>query len=152
MEYELPIKFSLGLPRKLYARRHRMSIYETATINDIPREIHQKFLIYLLPGGHKNFVASMLVNRAWYPVAQELVAHRMFLDGRDGQEKTERWICGRLLKEIVCGADSLCVINYLEIDLEFVDREYIPILARCFSSALRSLELYFTGNAMEFEI
>jgi hypothetical protein len=69
----------------------------------------------------------------------------MFLDGRDGQKKTERWVCGRLLKEIVCGAESLFVINYLEIDLEFVDREYIPILARCSSSALRSLELYFTG-------
>jgi hypothetical protein len=128
--------------RVLYARRHRMSIYETATINDIPAEVHQNFLLYLLAGGHKDLVASTLVNRAWYPVAQELHGYWIRLDEK---EVSERSICSRLLKEIVCGADSLCLINHLAVDLEFVDRKYIPILARLVSSTLRTLELDYFG-------
>jgi hypothetical protein len=123
--------------RVLYARRHRMSIYEAATIKDIPREVHQKFLLYLLPAiPDEDLVASSLVDRAWYPISQKLLSFKADL----GQEEmAERWICGRVLKEIVMGLEEVSLINFLVIDLEFVEREYVPIIAQIVSSNLRTL-------------
>jgi hypothetical protein len=126
--------------RVIYDRRHRMSITETATINDIPPEVHEKFLIYLLPGGHKDLVASSLVNRAWYPIAQDLLAYRVQLDK---QKMTERWVCGRLLKEMMCGSEGMSSIKHLVIYLQLVDSEYVSFLARSVTSSLKTLKLSF---------
>jgi hypothetical protein len=61
--------------RSLYARPHRGSIYEPATIHDIPQEVLEKSLIYLL-SKLEDLVSASSACRAWRPVAQKLIHSR----------------------------------------------------------------------------
>jgi hypothetical protein len=60
----------------IYARPHRGSIYEPATIHDIPQEVLEKSLFLLLPS-IKDLVAASSACRAWRPVAQKLIHSRL---------------------------------------------------------------------------
>jgi hypothetical protein len=62
--------------RSLYTRPHRGSIYEPATIHDIPQEVLEKSLILLLPS-IRDLVAASLACLAWRPVAQKLIHSRL---------------------------------------------------------------------------
>jgi hypothetical protein len=81
----------------LYVRNQRASINDPANLNDLPPEVTQKALIYLLPttssSGLGDLVSACLVNRALYPVAQELLLFRLRL----GYEKE---ISGRVFSHL----------------------------------------------------
>ena len=56
----------------LYRRYPRDSIYDPATFGDIPQELLEESLFYLVPG-ERDLVAASLVCRAWYHVAQRMI-------------------------------------------------------------------------------
>jgi hypothetical protein len=58
--------------RSLYSRPHRGSIYEPATIHDIPQGVLEESLLFLLPS-IKDLVSASMACRAWRPVAQKLI-------------------------------------------------------------------------------
>jgi hypothetical protein len=80
--------------QSLYARPHRGSIYEPATIHDIPQEVLEKALRYLLPDIESvdyNILSASLACRAWRPVAKKL---RHFFNYRSALKVTwneETW-------------------------------------------------------------
>jgi hypothetical protein len=67
--------------RSLYVRPHRGSIYEPATIHDIPQKVLEDSLILLLPS-IEDLVAASSACRAWRPVAQKLIHSRVSIDSR----------------------------------------------------------------------
>jgi hypothetical protein len=126
--------------RSLYARPHRGSIYDPATIHDIPQEVLEKSLILLLPL-IRDLVAASLACRAWKPVAQKLIHSRVKIDYR----RVESQVSGYQLKSLVFGSSSL-QISTLSLDVYRIEKEYIPIIAQIVSSTLSSLNLDFNGD------
>lgn len=63
--------------RSRYSRPHRGSIYEPASIHDIPQEVLENTLIHL---PRRDLDAASLACRAWRPVAQLLLHLRVNID------------------------------------------------------------------------
>jgi hypothetical protein len=74
--------------RSLYARPHRRSIEEPASIHDIPQQVLGKTLIIPLP--RRDLVAASSACLARRPVAQQLLHYRLKI------------ICSSL-KSVLCG-------------------------------------------------
>jgi hypothetical protein len=126
--------------RSLYARPHRGSIYEPATIHDIPQEVLEKSLILLLPSTN-DLVAASLACRAWRPVAQKLIHSRVKIDYR----RVESQISGYRLNSLVFGSSSF-QISALFLELFAIGKDYIPMIAQIVAPTLSSLRLVFNGD------
>jgi hypothetical protein len=125
--------------RDIYSRPHRNSIYEPATIHDIPFEILRESFLYLLKEFGSDLAFPSLACRAWRLVALNLMNSRKgFFYGRGS---IESFISGLHIRSIV-GLER-CTIKHLTIDLEFIAKEYVDILARVSASTLSSLNLMF---------
>jgi hypothetical protein len=122
--------------RDIYTRPHRNSIYEPATIHDIPYEVLRESFIYLL---ESDLASPSLACRAFRAVAMDLMNYRKSFIGR--QENIQSFISGLHLRSIV--GLEIATIKYLTIDLEFIGKEYIPIIARFTSISLSHLSLWF---------
>jgi hypothetical protein len=128
--------------RDIYTRPHRNSIYEPATIHDIPFEVLRESFLLLLKDFGSDLASPSLACRAWRVVALDLMnSHKIFFDGRG---KIESFICGIYLRSIV-GLESL-TIKHLVIDLESIGKELIPMISRFVSTALTSLALCFKNQ------
>jgi hypothetical protein len=126
----------------LYTRPHRGSIYEPATIHDIPQEVLERSLMYLLPSNFYLLLAGETC-RAWRPVAQQIFHSQ----GLIHWGCLESMICGFHLKSLVFGSSSIGISN-LTLDVKvdkdgthMIGKEYIPLLSRLFAPTLNSLEL-----------
>ena len=98
----------------LFRQTQRESIYDPATISDIPPEILEESLVFFVDEGKRDLVAASLVCRAWYPVAQRLiVSKRTFND--TNHRGLKRFVCGLQTRAIV-GAD-IPSIRYLSLDI-----------------------------------
>jgi hypothetical protein len=127
----------------IYTRPHRNSIYEPATIHDIPYEVLRESFLYLFNDFDSDLASQSLACRAWRVVAVDLMnSHKNFFDG--GNVRIESNICGLHLQTIV-GLES-CTIKHLTIDLLVVAEEYIDILARYTSTTLSILALCFVDR------
>jgi hypothetical protein len=129
--------------RSLYSRPHRSSIYEPATIHDIPQEVLEKSLIILLPSIKDLFAASEAC-RAWRPVAQKLIHSRVKI-GHRNRKRVEDMICGYILNSLVFGSSSI-QISTLSLELDYIGKEYIPLIAQIVAPNLTSLDLVFNGD------
>lgn len=136
--------------RPIYSRKHRLSIYEPASIHDIPSELHKHILVYLLPGDHKDLISSCRVNRAWYPIAMEVLSSRASF----GKLKaSEACICSRLLSSLVF--EFVNRISRLNLEVKFMREEILGLMAGIVAPTLSTLSLDFTevddGNSSQFE-
>jgi hypothetical protein len=129
--------------RSLYVRPHRGSIYEPATIHDIPQEVLEDSLILLLPS-IEDLVAASLACRAWKPVAQKLIHSRVTINYGD-HRRVEDMVCGYILNSLVFGSSSF-QISTLSLQLDYIGKEYIPKIAQIVASTLSSLNLDFNGD------
>jgi hypothetical protein len=119
----------------IYSRPQRNSIYEPATIHDIPYEILRESFLHLMSRFGHDLVAASLACRAWRAVALNVMySRKMFLKEGEG---IYWFICGLQLRSIV-GLER-CTIKYLI--LEFIGIEYIPLIARAVAPTLSSLLL-----------
>jgi hypothetical protein len=117
--------------RDIYTRPHRNSIYEPATIHDIPFEVLRESFLLLLKGVGSDLASPSLACRAWRVVALGLMnSQKRFVD-RD-RERVAPFLCGVHLRSIVGLERS--TIKHLIINLEFVKR-FAP-LARSVSSLI----------------
>jgi hypothetical protein len=120
--------------QSIYSRPHRNSIYEPATIHDIPFEVLRESFLHLLKWVGTDLVAASLACRAWRVVALDLMnSRKTFGEG----ESIERYVCGLHLRSIV-GLES-CTIKRLDLDLKLVGEECIPFIAGVVSPTLSSL-------------
>jgi hypothetical protein len=124
--------------RSLYSRPHRGSIYEPASIHDIPQEVLEKSLILLFPSVEDLLSASMAC-RAWRPVAQKLIHSRVSIEYNNIMK---RLICGYRLDSLVFGSSSFQISN-LSLELKRIGKEYIPLIAQIVAPSLSSLCLNF---------
>jgi hypothetical protein len=133
--------------RVFYGRKQSASIYDLASIDDLPFEVMQKILIYLWDyGGFFDLLAASQVTRAWWPIIQELNLSRICFMSCVGLQ--ESWmsarvrffgiICGLNLKSIIFGFESFS-IERLELDLNFIELSFIEIVVGFVSSTLGSL-------------
>jgi hypothetical protein len=129
--------------RDIYTRPHRNSIYDPATIHDIPYEVLRECFLHLLKQFGSDLASPSLACRAWRVVALDLMNSRKnFIED---QGNIESRVGGLHLQSIV-GLER-CTIKHLTIDLEFVGKEYIPIIARFTSLSLSDLTLFFEDRA-----
>jgi hypothetical protein len=126
--------------RSLYVRPHRGSIYEPATIQDIPQEVLEESLVYLLPS-IEDLVAASEACRAWRPVAQKLIHSRAMIDF----VRVESLVCGYRLNSLVFGSSSF-QISTLIVELCQIGKEYITLIAQIVAPTLSSLNLAFYGS------
>jgi hypothetical protein len=112
--------------RGVYSRPHRNSIYEPATIHDLPFEVLKESFLFLVKFTGSDLAPPSLVCRAFRAVALELMSSRLVFVNEG--ERIDGFICGRQLRSLV-GLES-CAIKYIVIDLEFIGKELIPLLAR----------------------
>ena len=90
----------------LFRQTQRNSIYDPATIRDIPPEVLGESLFYFVDDGKRDLVSASLVCRAWYPVAQRLIVSKdVFMRENFG---IERFACG-LQTRIIVGSDILSI-------------------------------------------
>jgi hypothetical protein len=129
--------------RSLYTRPHRGSIYEPATIHNIPQEVLGESLIYLLPSVSDLFSANMAC-RAWRPVAQKLIHSRVKIDHRRNLARRVSRICGYRLNSLVFGSSSFQISSLSFHVSRFVD-DHIPLIAQIVSPTLFSLEILCHG-------
>jgi hypothetical protein len=129
--------------QSLYVRPHRSSIHEPATINDIPQEVLEKFLILILPSNNDLQSASMAC-RAWRPVAQKLIHSRVKIDNLD----VDSMVCGYWLNSLVFGSSSF-QISTLFLDLAKIGKEFLPLIAQIVGPTLSSLYLDFYDNDLD---
>jgi hypothetical protein len=115
--------------RDIYTRPHRNSIYEPATIHDIPFEVLQESFLYLLKEFGSDLSSPSLACRAWRVAAIDLMNSRKRFVNRD-RERVSPFLCGVHLRFIV--GLEVATIKHLLINLEFVKR-FAP-LARSVSS------------------
>jgi hypothetical protein len=128
--------------RSLYARRQRDSIYDTATIGDIPQEVLRKTFIYLIPG-KSGLVAPSKVCQAWRPVAQELRYKRLrFGEWAEGRCNVVPFVAGIHLQSLVFGLGSVS-INRLELDMKYFCKEDVVLLARFVAPSITIIHLDF---------
>jgi hypothetical protein len=121
--------------RDIYTRPHRNSIYEPATIHDIPFEVIRESFIYLLTQFGSYLAFPSLACRAWRVVALDVMNSRKIFAADN--ERVESFICGLHLRSIVGLERS--TIKHLEIDLNFVGKEYVEFLARFTSPTVSTL-------------
>jgi hypothetical protein len=132
--------------RDNYSRPHRNSIYEPATIHDIPFEVLRKSFLHLLKDVGSDLASPSLACRAWRVVALGLMnSRKRFIEG---QGRIESFISGLHLRSIV-GLER-CTIKHLEIDLEFVAKEYIDILASYTSRTLSYLSISVDDRGADY--
>jgi hypothetical protein len=124
--------------RFLYARQQRASIYQPATIGDIPKEVMRKAFIYLLPG-QADLVAPSEACRAWRPIVQEIMYSCQAFGDR-WRKDFERFLCGFYLQSLVFGVGSVS-INRLKLDTRSMTRENTLILAQIVAPSISSLTL-----------
>jgi hypothetical protein len=125
--------------RGIYTRPHRNSIYEPATIHDIPFEVLRESFIHLVKKFDHDLASPSLACRAWRVVALDMMNSRnRFIEG---EGDIESFVSGLHLRSIV-GLER-CTIKHLTIDLEFIEKEFIPIIARFLASTLSNLALWF---------
>jgi hypothetical protein len=129
--------------RSLYARPHRGSIYESATIHDIPQEVLEKSLILLLPS-IKDLVAASSACRTWRPVAQKLIHFRVSIE-YGNHKRVQSFVCGYRLDSLVFGSPSF-QISTLFLDLDDIGKECIPMIAQIVAPTLSSLNFVFNGD------
>jgi hypothetical protein len=94
--------------------------------------------------GH-DLVAASLACRAWRAVALDLM-NSLKEFGEEG-ESIERVICGLHLRPIV-GLECY-TIKHLQLEMEFVEKEYISLIARAVAPTLSSLWIGCFSNASE---
>jgi hypothetical protein len=121
--------------RGIYTRPHRNSIYQPATIHDIPFEVLRESFLYLLKKRGSDLVAASLACRAWRVVALDVMNSRKRF--REEGERFERVICGLHLRSIV-GLECY-TIKQLVLDLKLVGKGFIPFIAGVVSPTLSSL-------------
>jgi hypothetical protein len=124
--------------RNIYTRPHRNSIYEPATIHDIPFEVLRESFLLLINWTDLNLASASLACRSWRVVALDLMNSRKRFAA---DERIASFVFGLHLRSIV-GLES-CTIKHLTIDLLVVAKEYVDILARYTSHTLYSLTLLF---------
>jgi hypothetical protein len=123
--------------RDIYTRPHRNSIYEPATIHDIPFEILRESFLHLLKMFDHDLVAASLACRAWRAAALNLMnSRKVFIKKGD---RIDSVIFGLHLRSIV--GLKRCTIKHLV--LEFVGKEYFPLIARVVSPTLSRLQICF---------
>jgi hypothetical protein len=122
-----------------YARKQRTFIYHPATIDDLPFEVLREAFLYLEP---EDLVAPSRVNRSWRPAGQDVQRAQLKIKKGHLETLNASLMCGIQLSRIVFGYEAYS-IKHLELDLELVNREYVPILARLVSSTLCTLEISF---------
>jgi hypothetical protein len=120
--------------RSLYSRPHRGSIYEPASIHDIPQEVLENALI-LLP--RRDIVAASSACRAWRPVAQLLLHNRLV---KNYDSSYWRKICGYQLDYFVFGTENF-QITTLSLDLGEIAKEQIPWIAQIVAPSFSSLKI-----------
>jgi hypothetical protein len=131
--------------RDVYTRPHRNSIYEPATIHDIPFEVLRESFLYLLNLLGSDLSSPSLACRAWRVVALDVMnSRKIFIHG---QGNIESVISGLHLRSIV--VLERCTIKHLIIILEFVAREHIPMMARLAAHSLSSLALCFNDRVAD---
>jgi hypothetical protein len=125
--------------REIYTRPHRNSIYEPATIHDIPFEVLRESFLRLLKRVGSDLASSSLACRAWRVVALDLMSSRkgVFLD----RGSFESFFCGMNLRSIV--GLEIATIKYLILDLEFVG---CLMMSRVVALTLSSLILCFVDQ------
>jgi hypothetical protein len=131
--------------RGVYSRPHRNSLNEPATIYDIPFEVLKESFIFLVKQYGSDLVSASLTCRAFRAVAFELMNSRRIFD--EECEGIERVICGLQLRSIV--GLEMCTIKHLIVDIGFVGKEYIPLIAHCVAPTLSSLGLCFRDGDTE---
>jgi hypothetical protein len=125
--------------REIYTRPHRNSIYEPATIHDIPFEVLRESFLLLFKWNGSDLASPSLACRAWRVVALGLMnSRKRFVEAYDN---IESYVCGVHLQSIVGLERS--TIKHLIIDPEFFGADYIKLIARLVSTTLSSLALWF---------
>jgi hypothetical protein len=132
---------------EIYFRLQRATIYDPATIDDLPFEVLKKCLGYLLPRGRLDLVASSSVRRSWRPPAQELLRTLAL----SNEARIESSLCGLLLHSIVDGFKSFSIKN-LTLDLHVIGIDYIPMIVRFVAPTLSSLYLTFIPLQSSYSI
>jgi hypothetical protein len=120
--------------RGVYSRPHRNSIYEPATIHDLPFEVLKESFLCLVKEFGSDIASPSLTCRAFRAVALELNSRKEFVHD---DRCIKSYICGLQLRSIV-GLD-ICTIKHLFDDNEFVGKEYIPLIARLVAPTITSL-------------
>lgn len=118
----------------LYSGCQRESIYHTATAYDVPAEVLEKILAYLLPI-RSDLVSPSTVCRTWNTVSQYLLDSCISIRNRET-------MCGLELKSLVLGLGSFSM-NALNLDMNHIDLEAIGPLARIASRTLSILKITF---------
>jgi hypothetical protein len=121
--------------RDIYTRPHRNSIYEPATIHDIPYEVLRKSFLLLLKHFDHDLASPSLACRAWRVVALGVMNSCKIIV--EGQGRIESFACGLHLRSIV-GLER-CTIKNLVLDFDLVGKEYIPLIARFAATTISSL-------------
>jgi hypothetical protein len=125
--------------RDIYTRPHRNSIYDPASIHDIPFEVLRESFLRLLKEFGSDLASPSLACRAWRVVALGLMnSRKIYLEGRG---RIDSFISGLHLRSTV-GLER-CTITHIILDLEFVAKEYFDIIARFISLSLSSLVFWF---------
>jgi hypothetical protein len=130
--------------RGIYSRPHRVSIYEPATIHDMPFEVLRESFLYLISS---DIISASLACRAWRAVAFYFMNYRKehpFISF--GEKGIVRLTCGLLLRSIV-GLER-CTIKHLE--LSNVGSEYIILLAQLVAPTLSSLDASYLDSMVYF--
>jgi hypothetical protein len=149
--------------RGVYSRPHRNSIYEPATIHDLPFEVlRESFKLqsksrvsiydlpfevleesftYLTKQFGNDLASPSSVCRAFRAVALELMnSRKRFAKDKD---KIEPFICGLAIRLIV--GLEMCTIKHLILGLKSVGKEYIHSITRAVSTTLTSLYIIWKG-------
>jgi hypothetical protein len=85
--------------RAIYTRLHRSSIYEPATIHDLPFEVLKESFMHLIKDYGSDLASPSLVCRAFRAVALEVMnSRRIFVKT---EEKPEHFVCGSHLRSLV---------------------------------------------------
>jgi hypothetical protein len=120
----------------IYTRLHRNSIYEPATIHDIPFEVLRESFLYLLKRVGSDLASPSLACRAWRVVALDLMNSRKRFVDRD-RERVAPFLCGFHLRSIV-GLER-CMIKQIVLNLKHVGKEFIDVIARFSAPTITSL-------------
>jgi hypothetical protein len=121
-----------------YGCLQRISIYHHVSIKDIPPEVLEKGLGYLLPSAKKDLVAACRVCSAWYPIASRLLM--IVLDIKE-EEGCGQFICALHLQSVVFGLESFFIRRLV---LRFsICKEDILLLTSFAAPTLSSLAIVF---------
>jgi hypothetical protein len=121
--------------QSIYSRPHRNSIYQPATIHDIPFEVLRESFLYLVKFIGSDLASPSLACRAWRVAALALMnSRKRFVND---EKSIKRLICGLQIRSIV-GLER-ATIKHLVLDLKSVGKDFISLIARFFAPTLSSL-------------